>query len=82
MQAIEFDTTITNGIVRIPKKYHELQKISKATVVVMYENNQQKQSSDDVLEELNTLFENSDNKIMLTMDIATDTSGMMDDGLF
>jgi phosphoglycerate dehydrogenase-like enzyme len=82
MQAVEFQTTITDGIVQIPKKYKELQKTSNATIIVMYQNEKKSDSKQDVLKELDTLFANSDNKVMLTMDIATDTTGMMDDELF
>ncbi|HIP61861.1 MAG TPA: hypothetical protein EYG98_04825 [Sulfurovum sp.] len=82
MQAIEFETTIDNGIVRIPRKYQDLQTKSHATIIVMYENKQQTDTKQDVLKELDTLFANSDNKVMVTLDRATDTTRMMDDGLF
>ncbi len=82
MQAVEFQATIKNGIVHIPKKYQELQNKSNATFVVMYQKKKNEDTKQNVLKELDTLFANSDNKVMLTMDIATDTSGMMDDGLF
>ena len=35
MFAIEFETTIDNGIVHIPKIYKNLQKSNKAKVIVM-----------------------------------------------
>ena len=82
MQAVEFQTTIVDGIVQIPKKYKELQQTSNATIIVMYQHKPREDVNQNVLKELDTLFANSDNKVMVTMDIATDTSGMMDDGLF
>ena len=82
MQAVEFQTTIVDGMVQIPKKYKALQHTSNATVIVMYQDTPKEDTNQNVLQELDTLFANSDNKVMLTMDIATDTSGMMDDGLF
>jgi hypothetical protein len=35
MYAIEFETSIDDGIVHIPEKYKALQKIKKAKVIVM-----------------------------------------------
>lgn len=37
MEAIEFQTTIKNGIVHIPKKYQALQKTANATIIIMYD---------------------------------------------
>jgi hypothetical protein len=35
MYAIEFETTINNGIVQVPQKYTTLQKSSKAKVIIL-----------------------------------------------
>ncbi len=81
MQAVEFEATITDGVVHIPKEYKALQNNVKATFVVMYEAMKPRHSKNEVEKELDTLFAQSDNKVQVTMELATDTSGMMDDGI-
>jgi hypothetical protein len=35
MYAIEFETTINNGIVKVPQKYTALQKSNKAKIIIL-----------------------------------------------
>ena len=81
MQAVEFEATIENGVVHIPKKYKALQQNIKATFVIMYDPIKNKTTNLDVSEELDKLFELSNNKVQVTMAQATQTEGMMDDGI-
>jgi len=81
MQAVEFEATIENGVVHIPKQYKALQKNIKATFVVMYEAIKHDSSKQEVAKELDTLFDQSDNKVQVTMSQATQTEGMMSDGI-
>lgn len=37
MYAVEFETTIDDGIVHVPEKYKELQKSKKAKVIILVE---------------------------------------------
>jgi len=46
MQAVEFEATIENGIVHIPKKFKALQHSVKATFVVMYDGMKSKKDTD------------------------------------
>lgn len=39
MYAIDFEATIENGMVRIPKKYKDLQDKRKVKFFIMYDNN-------------------------------------------
>ena len=48
MQAVEFEASIENGIVHIPKKYKELQHSIKATFVVMYDGMTSKKGKQDI----------------------------------
>ncbi len=45
MQAVEFQATVENGIVRIPKKYKDLQEKKEAIFVVMYNNNEEEKTN-------------------------------------
>ena len=38
MYAMEFEAPIENGIVRIPKEYHDLQQKRKVKFIVIYDN--------------------------------------------
>ncbi len=82
MYAVEFQAPIENGIVHIPQQYQEIQNTTKATFVVMYNNsvnNTVKQ--DNIADELDELFANSNNKVQVTMDLATNTDAMINDGI-
>jgi len=82
MQTVEFEAPIVNGMVQIPQEFKELKNRDKATFVVKYQpDNPEKDKKEDVIQELERLFSNSNNKVMVTMDIATDTSEMIEDGL-
>jgi hypothetical protein len=81
MQAIEFEATIENGIVQIPKQYKALQQNIKATFVVMYESINPKTTQISVNDELDELFSHSDNTTKVTMNHATQIEGMIDDGI-
>ena len=81
MQAVEFEATIENGMVQIPKKYQALQNNIKATFVVMYDNMKAPSDKQKITQELDMLFSQSNNKTQVTMEQATQTDGMMDDGI-
>ncbi len=81
MQAVEFEATIENGIVQIPKKYKALQNNIKATFVVMYDNMKTQSNKKEIDQELDMLFSQSNNKRQVTMVQATQTDEMMDDGI-
>ncbi len=89
MYAVEFEAPIENGIVHIPQQYQELQQNPKARFVVMYTNNVNntiKKEDDKVqsqLEEFRRLRSQSNNKVMVTMDLLANMDNeMCDDGLF
>jgi hypothetical protein len=89
MYAVEFEAPIENGIVHIPQQYQELQQTPKARFVVMYTNsvnNTIKKEDDKVqsqLEEFRRLRSQSNNKVMVTMDLLSNMDNeMCDDGLF
>ena len=82
MYAVEFQAPIENGIVHIPQQYQEIHNTTKATFVVMYNSsvdNIVKQNS--VEDELDELFANSNNKVQVTMELATNTDEMVNDGI-
>ena len=94
MYAVEFQAPIENGVVHIPKQYQELQDTKKATFVVMYNSEKvttkvansnceanfpQKQNS--ISDELDELFANSNNQVQATMELATNTNEMINDGI-
>jgi len=81
MYAIEFQARIENGVVHIPKKYKELQQNMKATFVVMYEDSMASKKQTDISDELDLLFSKSNNKIKATMELATNTDEMINDGI-
>ncbi len=82
MYAVEFQAPIENGIVHIPKQYKEIQDNKKATFVVMYENTANAvKEINSVNDELDELFNNSNNKVKVTMKLATDMDDMINNGI-
>ena len=81
MQAVEFEATIANVVVHIPKKYKELQENIKATFVVMYNKTKVQTSTKEIDKELDVLFHNSSNTVQVTMTKATQIDDMMHDGI-
>ena len=79
MYAVEFQAPIENGIVHIPQQYKELQHNKKATFIVMYESETTDVNS--IEDELDELFDNSNNKVKVTMSLATNTENMATDGI-
>ncbi len=89
MYAVEFEAPIENGIVHIPQQYQELQQTPKAKFIVMYTNsvnNTIRKEDDEVqsqLKEFRRLRSQSNNKVMVTMDLLSNMDDeMCDDGLF
>lgn len=75
MYAVEFQAPIENGIVHIPTQYQDLLSNKKATFVAMYDS-VNKQNTDDnttqkQLDEFERLVSQSNNKVMATMELAT-----------
>lgn len=81
MYAVEFQAPIENGIVHIPKQYQEIQDNKKATFVVMYNNDEFKTKQNNINDELDELFANSNNQVQVTMELATNTDEMINDGI-
>jgi len=81
MYAIEFQAPIENGVVRIPKKYQEIQDNAKATFIVMYHAEKPLQRQSTIDDELDELFSHSNNKIQATMKLSTDINEMVNDGV-
>jgi hypothetical protein len=81
MYAVEFQAQIKNGIVHIPKQYQELQDTKKVTFVVMYNSDHVTTKQNSINEELDELFSNSNNKVQVTMKLATSTTEMTNDGI-
>ena len=87
MYAVEFQAPIENGIVHIPKQYKEIQDTRKATFVVMYENvniiknNAINNKTQKQLVEFDRLVAQSDNKVMATIELATNIDDMVLDGI-
>jgi hypothetical protein len=87
MYAVEFQASIENGVVHIPKEYKDLLSNTKATFVAMYDNTIDKsiKKNDKVqaqLDEFHRLRAKSNNKVMVTYELATNTDEMVDDGIF
>jgi hypothetical protein len=85
MYAVEFQASIENGIVRIPKQYQDIQDTKKATFIVMYEsvnNTVKKDIIQSQLDEFHKLRDKSNNKIRATMKLVANTDEMLDDGIF
>ncbi len=85
MYAVEFQAHIENGIVHIPKEHKDLLSNTKATFVVMYENeNTQTPVNKKVekqLDEFDRLVTQSNNKVTATMELATNIDDMVLDGI-
>jgi len=81
MYAVEFQAPIENGIVHIPKEYTQLQQNPKATFIVMYNDDKVTTTQNSVCDELDELFANSNNKVQVTMKLATDIDDMISDGI-
>jgi len=81
MYAVEFQAPIENGIVHIPKEYTQLQQNPKATFIVMYNDDKVTKTQNSVCDELDELFANSNNKVQVTMKLATDIDDMVSDGI-
>ena len=81
MYAVEFQAPIENGVVRIPKEYKDLQDNLKARFVVMYDFDKVVIKPQNINNELDELFSNSNNKIQATMELATNTDEMINDGI-
>ncbi|MBN2781836.1 MAG: hypothetical protein JXQ66_01185 [Campylobacterales bacterium] len=67
MYAVEFEAIIEDGVVHIPKKYHDLQHSQKATFVVMYE-----KSNNESYEDTKYMIESSVNTIKEWQDESED----------
>ena len=85
MYAVEFEAPIENGIVHIPQQYQELQQNPKARFVVMYESVNNTNIVDGEtkkqLDEFDRLVAKSDNKVMSTMELATNIDDLILDGI-
>jgi len=79
MYAVEFQAPIENGIVHIPKQYQEILDQKKATFVVMYDADKVTTKENSISDELDELFANSNNKVQVTMDLATNTDEMINE---
>ncbi|MEA1891451.1 MAG: hypothetical protein U9N33_01925 [Campylobacterota bacterium] len=85
MYAVEFQASIENGIVHIPTEYKDLLSNTKATFVAMYDNVNNHNITDNKtqkqLDEFDRLVAQSDNKVMATMDLATNIDDLVLDGI-
>ncbi|NOQ32016.1 MAG: hypothetical protein GQ570_12935 [Helicobacteraceae bacterium] len=85
MYAVEFQASIENGIVHIPTEYKDLLSNKKATFVAMYDSvnkqNTIKNKTQKQLDEFDRLVAQSDNKVMATMELATNIDDMVLDGI-
>ncbi len=85
MYAVEFQAPIENGIVHIPKEYKDLLSNTKATFVVMYDSvnnhNTINNKTQKQLNEFDRLVAQSDNKVMATMELATNIDDLVLDGI-
>ena len=85
MYAVEFQAPIENGIVHIPSEYKDLLSNTKATFVAMYDsvnhNNNINDKTQKQLDEFDRLVSQSDNKVMATMELATNIDDLVLDGI-
>ena len=85
MYAVEFQAPIENGVVHIPKQYQDIQDTKKATFVVMYESvntpNKKDEDIQNQLDKFHRLIGKSNNKVMATYELATNTDEMVEDGI-
>ena len=86
MYAVEFQADIKNGVVRIPREYKNVLSDTKATFVVMYEEDKkqisEKREIEKRLDEFDRLVAQSNNKVTATMELATNIDDMVLDGIF
>ena len=85
MYAVEFQAPVENGIVRIPEQYQELQQNPKVRFVAMYESvnytNPIENETKKQLDEFDRLTSQSNNKVMATMELATNIDDLVLDGI-
>ncbi len=85
MYAVQFQAPIHDGVVHIPKQYTQIQHSDKARFVVMYDSVDEPANKDKEiqaqLDEFHGLIANANNKIMATYELATNTDGMIADGI-
>jgi hypothetical protein len=85
MYAVEFQAPIENGIVHIPREYKDLLSNTKATFVAMYDSvnnhNTINNKTQKQLDEFDRLVAQSDNKVMATIELATNIDDMVLDGI-
>jgi len=87
MYAVEFQAPIENGIVHIPNEYKDLLSNTKAKFIAIYDsvNNVNNTVNDNktqkLLDEFDRLVAQSDNKVMATMELATNIDDMVLDGI-
>ncbi len=85
MYAVQFQAPIYDGVVHIPKQYKQIQHISKARFVVMYDRVDEPVKNDKEIQAQLDLFHsligNANNKIMATYELATNTDGMIEDAI-
>ena len=85
MYAVEFQAPIENGIVHIPREYKDLLLNKKATFVAMYDSvNKQNTINNETKKQLNEfdrLVAQSNNKVMATMELATNIDELVLDGI-
>jgi len=85
MYAVEFQASVENGIVHIPQQYQELQQNPKVRFIAMYENvnntNLVNNKTQKQLDEFDRLVSQSNNKVMATMELATNIDDLVLDGI-
>jgi hypothetical protein len=85
MYAVEFEAPVENGIVHIPQQYQELQQNPKVRFVAMYQSVNDTSSIDSEtkkqLDEFDRLTLQSNNKIMTTIELATNIDDLVLDGI-
>ncbi len=85
MYAVEFQASVENGIVHIPQQYQELQQNPKVKFIAIYENvnntNLVHNKTQKQLDEFDRLVSQSNNKVMATMELATNIDDLVLDGI-
>ena len=85
MYAVEFQAPIENGVVHIPAEYKDLLSNKKATFVAIYDSvnnhNTINNKTKKLLDEFDRLVAQSNNKVMVTMDLATNIDDLVLDGI-
>jgi len=76
---------VENGVVHIPQQYQELQQNPKVRFVAMYESvndtNLVNSETKKQLDEFDRLTSQSNNKVMATMELATNIDDLVLDGI-